>query len=42
MITLYHRPKTRSSRFLFLLEELEAPYRVQVVSDAPARWQWRD
>jgi glutathione S-transferase len=32
MITLYHRPKTRSSRFLFLLEELEAPYRVQVVS----------
>ena len=28
MITLYHRPKTRSSRFLFLLEELEAPYRV--------------
>jgi len=32
MITLYHRPKTRSSRFLFLLEELEAPYRVQLVS----------
>jgi glutathione S-transferase len=32
MITLYHRPKTRSSRFLFLLEELEAPYRVQIVS----------
>lgn len=32
MITLHHRPKTRSSRFLFLLEELEAPYRVQVVS----------
>ena len=24
MITLYHRPKTRSSRFLFLLEELDA------------------
>ena len=32
MITLYHRPRTRSTRFLFLLEELEAPYRVQVVS----------
>lgn len=32
MITLYHRPKTRSSRFLFLLEELDAPYRVQIVS----------
>jgi glutathione S-transferase len=32
MITLYHRPRTRSSRFLFLLEELEAPYRVQIVS----------
>lgn len=32
MITLYHRPKTRSSRFLFLLEELEAPYRVQIVN----------
>jgi glutathione S-transferase len=32
MITLYHRPKTRSSRFLFLLEELGAPYQVQIVS----------
>ena len=32
MITLYHRPKTRSSRFLFLLEELGAPYQVKVVS----------
>ena len=32
MITLFHRPKTRSARFLFLLEELEAPYRVQLVS----------
>jgi len=31
MITLYHRPKTRSSRFLFLLEELAAPYQVQIV-----------
>ena len=32
MITLYHRPQTRSSRFLFLLEELGAPYKVQIVS----------
>ena len=32
MITLYHRPQTRSSRFIFLLEELEAPYRIQLVS----------
>ncbi|HEY2807823.1 MAG TPA: glutathione S-transferase family protein [Steroidobacteraceae bacterium] len=32
MITLYHRPQTRSSRFLFLLEELGAPYEVQIVS----------
>jgi glutathione S-transferase len=32
MITLFHRPKTRATRFLFLLEELEAPYRVQTVT----------
>jgi glutathione S-transferase len=32
MITLYHRPRTRSSRFIFLLEELAAPYRVQIVT----------
>jgi glutathione S-transferase len=32
MITLYHRPKTRSSRFIFLLEELGAPYRIQPVA----------
>ena len=32
MITLYHRPKTRSSRFLFLLEELGVPYRIQIVT----------
>ncbi len=32
MITLYHRPKTRSSRFIFLLEELQAPYRIQIVT----------
>jgi glutathione S-transferase len=32
MITLYHHPKTRSSRFIFLLEELEAPYAIKLVT----------
>jgi glutathione S-transferase len=32
MITLYHRPKTRSSRFIFLLEELGVPYQIKVVT----------
>ncbi len=32
MITLFHRPKTRSSRFLFLLEELGAPYEIKPVT----------
>ncbi len=32
MITLYHRPKTRSSRFLWLLEELGAPYEIKLVN----------
>ena len=32
MIALYHHPKTRSSRFIFLLEELEAPYTIKQVS----------
>jgi len=32
MITLFHRPGTRSSRFIFLLEELEAPYRIKLVT----------
>jgi glutathione S-transferase len=32
MITLYHRPKTRSTRFIFLLEELEAPYQIRRVT----------
>ena len=31
MITLFHRPKSRSSRFVFLLEELEAPYEISLV-----------
>lgn len=32
MITLYHRPRTRSDRFVFLLEELEAPYEIHQVT----------
>lgn len=32
MITLYHRPNTRSTRFIFLMEELEAPYEIRLVS----------
>jgi glutathione S-transferase len=32
MITLFHRPKTRSSRFIFLLEEVGAPYEIKLVS----------
>ena len=32
MITLYHCPKTRSSRFIFLLEELGAPYEIKRVT----------
>jgi len=32
MITLFHAPKSRSSRFLFLLEELGAPYEIKIVN----------
>lgn len=32
MITLYHRPNTRAARFVFLLEELEAPYTIHPVT----------
>jgi glutathione S-transferase len=32
MITLFHRAKTRSTRFIFLLEELEAPYEIKRVT----------
>jgi len=32
MITLYHSPRSRSSRMLWLLEELGAPYEVRQVS----------
>jgi glutathione S-transferase len=33
MITLYHRPRTRSSRFIFLLEELGAPYKIHRIAN---------
>ena len=32
MIKLFHHPKSRSTRFIFLLEELEAPYQVKLVT----------
>jgi len=32
MITLYHAPRTRSSRIIWLLEELGAPYAIEPVS----------
>jgi glutathione S-transferase len=32
MLTLYHAPKTRSSRFIWLLEEIGEPYGIQTVS----------
>jgi glutathione S-transferase len=32
MITLYHAPRSRASRFIFLLEELEAPYELKEVN----------
>ncbi len=32
MITLYHAPRSRSGRFIFLLEELGAPYEIKPVS----------
>jgi len=32
MLTLYHAPRSRSSRFIWLLEELGAPYEIAKVS----------
>jgi glutathione S-transferase len=32
VITLFHHPKTRSTRFIFLLEELDAPYEIRAVN----------
>ncbi len=31
MITLYHAPRSRSSRIVWLLEELETPYQIEIV-----------
>jgi glutathione S-transferase len=33
MITLYHHPRTRSSRFIFLLEELGVPYDIHRIAN---------
>jgi glutathione S-transferase len=32
LITLFHHPRSRSTRFIFLLEELEAPYQIKLVT----------
>ncbi|MBN9553204.1 MAG: glutathione S-transferase family protein [Alphaproteobacteria bacterium] len=32
MITLYHAPKSRSTRMIFLLEEIGAPYEIKTVT----------
>ena len=32
MLTLFHAPKSRSTRFIWLLEELDAPYTLKVVT----------
>jgi glutathione S-transferase len=32
MITLYHAPRSRSSRIIWLLEELEVPYKIELTS----------
>jgi glutathione S-transferase len=32
MLTLYHAPRSRSTRFIWLLEEIGAPYRIEYVS----------
>lgn len=36
MITLFHHPQTRSSRFIFLLEELGAPYQIHQITNLTA------
>ena len=33
MLTLYHHPRTRSSRFIFLLEELGTPYEIHRIAN---------
>ena len=32
MITLFHAPKSRSSRMIFLLEELQVPYEIKLAT----------
>src|SRR3546814_10590179 len=32
MLTLFHAPRSRSSRFIWLLEELETPYTIALTS----------
>jgi glutathione S-transferase len=32
MLTLYHAPQTRSSRFIWLLEEIGEPYNIEIVN----------
>jgi glutathione S-transferase len=32
MLTLYHAPRSRSSRFVWLLEEIGAPYEIEYIS----------
>src|SRR5260370_7149713 len=32
MITLYHAPRSRSSRIIWLLEELGVPYKIELTS----------
>jgi glutathione S-transferase len=34
MLTLFHAPRSRSTRFIWLLEEIGAPYRIEYVSIA--------
>jgi glutathione S-transferase len=43
MLKLFHHPRTRSSRFIFLLEELGAPYEIHRIANlrrptVPAVW----
>ena len=32
MLTLFHAPRSRSTRFIFLLEEIGVPYEIKVVN----------
>ena len=32
MLTLFHAPKSRSSRMIFLFEELQVPYEIKLVT----------